>query len=455
MPKLFLKNALLLATFDDAEREIPDGALILRDHLIEAVGTTADLIPLAHDADQVIDLRDHVVLPGLVNTHHHMYQSLTRVTAQNAELFDWLRTLYPMWARLTPPMITTSALVAMAELILSGCTTTTDHLYIYPNGVRLDDAIQAAQQIGIRFHPTRGSMSVGESQGGLPPDRVVEAEPAILRETQRLIETYHDADPFAMLKIAVAPCSPFTVSEGLMREAAVLARSYGVRLHTHLAETVGDVAYSLERFGKDPAHYAESLGWVGEDVWHAHCVCLSTEGIALFGQTGTGVAHCPGSNLRLASGIAPIRAMLKAGVRVGLGVDGSASNDAAHLINEARLAMLVARVKETPGDPAALSARNALRIATRGGAAALGYTKIGQLAPGMAADVVAFDLNQIGYTGALHDPLAALVFCAPTQVSYSLIHGRVIVAKGVLTTLDLPPIIEAHQAFARQLARGE
>ncbi len=455
MPKLFLKNALLLATFDDAEREIPDGALILRDHLIEAVGTTADLIPLAHDADQVIDLRDHVVLPGLVNTHHHMYQSLTRVTAQNAELFDWLRTLYPMWARLTPPMITTSALVAMAELILSGCTTTTDHLYIYPNGVRLDDAIQAAQQIGIRFHPTRGSMSVGESQGGLPPDRVVEAEPAILRETQRLIETYHDADPFAMLKIAVAPCSPFTVSEGLMREAAVLARSYGVRLQTHLAETVGDVAYSLERFGKDPAHYAESLGWVGEDVWHAHCVCLSTEGIALFGQTGTGVAHCPGSNLRLASGIAPIRAMLKAGVRVGLGVDGSASNDAAHLINEARLAMLVARVKETPGDPAALSARNALRIATRGGAAALGYTKIGQLAPGMAADVVAFDLNQIGYTGALHDPLAALVFCAPTQVSYSLIHGRVIVAKGVLTTLDLPPIIEAHQAFARQLARGE
>ncbi len=457
MTKIFLKNAYVLATFDDEGREISDGAVIIRDNVIEAVGPTAQLAPAALDADEVIDLSDHVLMPGMVNTHHHMYQSLTRVIpgGQNAELFDWLRTLYPMWARLTPEMITTSALTAMAELILSGCTTATDHLYIYPNGIRLDDEIQAAQEIGIRFHPTRGSMSMGESSGGLPPDRVVEREPDILKETQRLIETYHDPSPYSMLKIAVAPCSPFSVTQDLMRESASLARSYGVRLHTHLAETVGDVAYSKEKFGLEPAAYAEDVGWVGHDVWHAHCVCLSKGGIDLFARTGTGVAHCPSSNMRLASGIAPVRQMIDAGVKVGLGVDGSASNDSGHLLAEARLALLLQRVKDMPGNPAALTAREALRIATRGGAAALGYTEIGQLTPGMAADMVAFDLNQVGFAGALHDPLAALVFCASAQVNYSLINGRVIVREGHLTTVDLGPVLRLHNHYARQLFRGE
>lgn len=457
MTKIFLKNAYLLATFDDEGREIPDGAVIIRDHQIEAVGTTAQLAPAALDADEVIDLSDHLLMPGLVNTHHHMYQSLTRVVprGQNAELFDWLRTLYPMWAHLTPAMITTSALTAMAELILSGCTTATDHLYIYPNGIRLDDEIQAAQEIGIRFQPTRGSMSMGESSGGLPPDKVVEREPDILKETQRLIETYHDPSRFSMLKIAVAPCSPFSVTQDLMRESASLARSYGVRLHTHLAETVGDVAYSKEKFGLEPAAYAEDVGWVGHDVWHAHCVCLSEGGIDLFARTGTGVAHCPSSNMRLASGIAPVRQMIDAGVKVGLGVDGSASNDSGHLLAEARLALLLQRVKDTPGNPAALTARESLRLATRGGAAALGYTEIGQLAPGMAADMVAFDLNQVAFAGGLHDPLAALVFCASAQVNYSLINGRVIVRDGHLTTVDLGPVLRLHNHYARQLARGE
>ncbi|CAG1013276.1 MAG: 8-oxoguanine deaminase [Anaerolineae bacterium] len=457
MTKIFLKNAYVLATFDDEGREISDGAVIIRDNVIEAVGPTAQLAPAALDADEVIDLSDHVLMPGMVNTHHHMYQSLTRVIpgGQNAELFDWLRTLYPMWARLTPEMITTSALTAMAELILSGCTTATDHLYIYPNGIRLDDEIQAAQEIGIRFHPTRGSMSMGESSGGLPPDRVVEREPDILKETQRLIETYHDPSPYSMLKIAVAPCSPFSVTQDLMRESASLARSYGVRLHTHLAETVGDVAYSKEKFGLEPAAYAEDVGWVGHDVWHAHCVCLSKGGIDLFARTGTGVAHCPSSNMRLASGIAPVRQMIDAGVKVGLGVDGSASNDSGHLLAEARLALLLQRVKDMPGNPAALTAREALRIATRGGAAALGYTEIGQLTPGMAADMVAFDLNQVGFAGALHDPLAALVFCASAQVNYSLINGRVIVREGHLTTVDLGPVLRLHNHYARQLSRGE
>jgi len=452
MPKTMLvKDADLLVTMDAARREIRGGGLYVEDNRIVAVGPT-DELPAT--ADEVLDLSGHIVLPGLVNTHHHMYQSLTRAVpaAQNAELFGWLRALYPIWARLTPEMIAVSTQTAMAELLLSGCTTTSDHLYIFPNGCRLDDSIAAAREVGMRFHASRGAMSVGESQGGLPPDRVVESEEAILKDTRRLIETYHDPSRYAMLRIVVAPCSPFSVSRDLMRESARLARAYGVSLHTHLAENVNDVGYSRERFGMTPAEYAEDLTWVGGDVWHAHCVQLDDHGIALFGRTGTGVAHCPCSNMRLASGIAPVRKMRAHNVPVGLGVDGSASNDAAHMLNEARMAMLLQRVGFGPD---AMTARQALEIATIGGAQVLGRDDIGALAPGMAADFVAFDLEQVAFAGGRHDPVAALVFCASASVAWSVVNGRVVVRDGRLTTIELEPLLEKHNRLARALVNGE
>jgi len=451
MKTLLLKNADVVATMDAGRREIAGGSVFIRGHVIEAVGSTAEM---PQEADEVIDMRGHVLMPGLVNTHHHMYQSLTRVmpAAQDAELFDWLSALYPVWAGLTPEMIRVSTQTAMAELILSGCTTSSDHLYIYPNGCRLDDAIEAASGIGMRFTASRGSMSVGRSQGGLPPDRVVEQEDAILRDTRRLIETWHDASRHSMLHIAVAPCSPFSVSRELMRESAVLARSYGVRLHTHLAENFKDIAYSREKFGMTPAEYAESLGWTGHDVWHAHCVQLDAAGIALFARSHTGVAHCPCSNMRLASGIAPVPQMLAAGVPVGLGVDGSASNDGAHMLGEARQALLLARVGH---GPAALSARQALELATLGGAKVLGRDDIGALAPGMSADCVAFPLDDVGMAGgAVHDPLGALLFCTPPRVAWSIIHGRVIVREGEITSIDLPAVMRRHNVLARELANA-
>jgi cytosine/adenosine deaminase-related metal-dependent hydrolase len=379
-----------------------------------------------------------------------MFQSLTRAVpgGQDAELFDWLTSLYMMWAGLTPPMIHTSSLTAMAELMLSGCTTASDHLYIFPNGCRLDDEIEAAHKIGIRFHASRGSMSLGQSKGGLPPDSIVEDEASILRDTQRLLETYDDQARYAMMRVVVAPCSPFSVTQTLMRESATLARSYKARLHTHLAETGPDVAYSLEKFGLEPADYAEDVGWVGHDVWHAHCVHLSDHGIDLFARTGTGVAHCPSSNMRLASGIAPVKKMRQAGVKVGLGVDGSASNDCSHLLAEARMAMLLQRVT---GDPAALSARASLELATRGGAAVLGRDDVGYLAPGMAADFIAINTDTLAFAGGLHDVVASVVFCAPQTVDYSVINGRVVVRDGQLATIDLPVVIEQHNQFAAQL----
>lgn len=462
MPTLLIKNATLLVTMDAQRREIAEGGVFVRDHVIEAVGPSADL---PASADEVIDARDQVVLPGLVNTHHHMYQSLTRVIrpAQDCELFDWLRTLYPIWAGLTPEMVRISTQTAMAELLLSGCTTSSDHLYLFPNGVRLDDSLEAAAEIGLRFHAARGSMSVGESQGGLPPDAVVEREDAILADTQRLVERWHDPARFAMQRIVVAPCSPFSVSRGLMRDAAALARSFGARhgvsLHTHLAENDKDIAYTREQFGCTPAEYAEQLGWVGPDVWHAHCVQLDDAGIALFARTGTGVAHCPGSNMRLASGAAPIRAMRDAGVPVGLAVDGSASNDSGHLLGEARLALLLQRVAQAgrhgPGrGPNALGAREVLEIATLGGARVLGRDDIGALAPGMAADIVTVPLDEIGLAGAGHDPLAALFFCHVPRVRHSIVQGRVVVRDGQLTTLDLPRLIEHHNRLAARLAEA-
>ncbi|WP_263975181.1 8-oxoguanine deaminase [Leptolyngbya sp. 7M] len=359
MSTLLVKNIHTLVTMDATRREIRNGALLVRDNRIEQVGTT---LALPQTADEVLDLQDRfVVLPGLVNTHHHFYQTLTRAVpaAQNCDLFNWLQTLYPIWAKLTPRAVYVSAQMAAAELILSGCTTASDHLYVYPNGSRLDDEIQAIQEIGLRFHASRGSMSVGQSQGGLPPDSVVEQEAAILKDSQRLIEQYHDNTRHAMLRITLAPCSPFSVSPDLMRESAALARAYpGIRLHTHLAENKSDIEYSLATFGMTPGDYAESVGWVGADVWHAHCVQLDDRAIQQFGKTGTGVAHCPCSNMRLASGMAPIRKMLNHHVPVGLGVDGSASNDTSNLLNEARTAFLMARVREL--DASAMTARDAL-----------------------------------------------------------------------------------------------
>ena len=446
---LLLRHADVLVTMDPQRREIPDGAIYSRDGVIEWVGASAELPLQYQEADEILEMKNQILIPGLINTHHHMYQSLTRAVpgVQDTELFEWLQGLYPIWAGLTPEMIRVSTLTAMTELILSGCTTSSDHLYIYPNGCRLDDSIEAAQRIGMRFHAARGSMSVGQSKGGLPPDRVVEDEDFILRDTQRLIETWHDSRRHAMLRIVVAPCSPFSVSTDLMRESAKLARSYGVSLHTHLAENDNDISYSREKFNMTPAEYAESLDWVGHDVWHAHCVKLDDAGIRLFAKTGTGVAHCPCSNMRLASGIAPIRAMRDAGVPVGLGVDGSASNDAAHLLNETRQAMLLQRVGFGPH---AMSAREALEIATLGGARVLNRDDIGALAPGMSADMVSFRTDTLSQAGA-HDPVAALVFCASERVNHNIINGKIIVKDGVLQTLNEIVQIQAHRLLAQQL----
>ena len=446
---LFLKNALV-ATMDRDRRELQGAHIHILDGKIHGLGVD---LPTPPDVGETIDLSGFLVCPGLINTHHHMYQSLTRAVpaAQDASLFGWLKTLYPIWSRLTPEMIRISTQTAMAELLLSGCTTSSDHLYLYPNGSRLDDSIEGATEIGMRFHATRGSMSIGESKGGLPPDSLVESETQILKDTQRLIETFHDPSPHSMLRIAVAPCSPFSVSQNLMRESAVLARQYGVSLHTHLAENKEDVSYSLEHFGLTPARYADALGWTGPDVWHAHCVQLDTEGIQLFGQTGTGVAHCPGSNMRLGSGIAPVVEMRKAGVRVVLGVDGSASNDGANQLAEARQAMLLQRVL---GGPAALTARGALEMATRGGADVLNRDDIGQIAIGKAADLAIFDLNNIAFAGALHDPIAALLLCQPAPAAYTIVNGNIVVREGRLTTVDLPPLIARHNALAAKLMTG-
>jgi 8-oxoguanine deaminase len=448
MVTLLVKNAAVLVTMDDGRRELRDGALFARDGVIEAVDTTAEL---PTSADDVIDAHDCVVTPGLINTHHHLFQSLLRAVpgGQDAALFGWLKTLYPLFLRMGPEDFRVSAMTGLAELALSGCTCSSDHQYIFPNGARLDDAIGGARAVGIRFTATRGAMSIGESQGGLPPDKLTERESDILKDCARVIAAFHDAKPHAMVQIALAPCSPFTVSEGLMRDTAMLARDKGVRLHTHLAENGEDVTYSLARYGKRPGQYAEDLGWTGDDVWHAHCVQLDAHEIGLFARTGTGVAHCPCSNMRLASGIAPIRRMRDAGVPVGLGVDGSASSDSGHMLNEARQAMLLQRVG---GDPAAMSAREALELATRGGARVLGRADIGHLAPGMAADLCVFPLDTIEMAGADWDPVAALMFCGPIKPKHVVVGGKRVVSDYRLTTLDLARHIADHRRLARRLA---
>lgn len=455
---LLVKNAALLATMDSSHREISAGGLFIRDGFIEQVGPTSEL-PVS--ADEVLDLTGHVVLPGMVNTHHHFYQTLTRAVpaAQDANLFHWLKTLYPIWAKLTPEDIYISTKTALAELALSGCTTASDHLYLFPNGSRLDDEIAAAQEMGLRIHASRGSMSLGESQGGLPPDSVVDSEEAILKDSQRLIQQYHDARPGSMVQIVLAPCSPFSVTGTLMQQSALLAREYGVHLHTHLAETQDEEQFCLDRFGLRPVAYMDSVEWLGADVWFAHSVHISAPEIETFARCGCGVAHCPSSNMRLASGIAPLMAYIQAGVKIGLGVDGSASNDGSHMLAEARMAMLLARLGaalggaslSSDGAPPILSARKVLELATRGGAAVLGRTDIGSLEVGKCADFIAYNLNELEFAGAQQDPLAALVFCQPVRTAYTVVQGKCVVKDGHLTTLDLETHIHRHNQAAQRL----
>lgn len=450
MTTLLLSPIHTLVTMDAGRTELKNAAVLIRDNAIEAVGMPDDFRETP--ADRTIRLDRHVVTPGLINTHHHMFQNLTRVVAQENELFGWLTTLYKIWRSLTPEMIRISTQMAIAELMLSGCTTSSDHLYLYLNGIRIDDEIEAARDMGFRFHPTRGSMSVGESRGGLPPDSLCEPEPHILRETQRAIETFHDPRRFAMTRVGIAPTAPFNVSQDLMREAAAMARALNVRLHTHLAENVNDIDYSLEHFGMRPGEYAESVGWVGDDVWHAHCVQLDAGEIDLFARTGTGVAHCPCSNARLASGIAPVAQMLSKGVRVGLGVDGSASNDSGDLLGEARQALLMQRAVSS--NPAAMTARTALELATLGGASVLGRDDIGALAPGMAADLAAFRVDTVPMAGTALDPVAALILSGPHRADMVMINGRVVVADGQLVPVDLPVLLERHAKASVELLRN-
>jgi cytosine/adenosine deaminase-related metal-dependent hydrolase len=465
MPTLLAKNAAVLVTMDESRRELTNAGLFARDGIIEQVGP-ADELPAS--ADKVLDLSGQIVLPGFVNVHHHLDQTLTRnlPAAQNNNLFPWLRAHYRIWASRTPAATRLSTLIGLAELAASGCTTVFDHSYVFPNGCRVDDQIAAAGEIGVRFHACRGSMSLGESRGGLPPDDCVEDEKAILKDCVRVIESYHDARPGAMTRVVLGPCSPFSVSTDLLKESAKLARAYRVALHTHLCETWDEERYTLEKYRLRPVAWMETLDWLGDDVWFAHAVHVDDDEIRHFARTGVGTAHCPCSNMRLASGIAPVKKYLAAGVKVGLGVDGSASNDASNMLLEARQALLLARLRlgllppEGPrkflwlsqSDPLRaeewMTAREALELATRGGADVLGRNDIGSLETGKCADFFSIDLHTVDYAGALNDPVAATLFCAPQKARFTVINGRVVVESGTVVTVDMAPVIRAHNNFS-------
>jgi cytosine/adenosine deaminase-related metal-dependent hydrolase len=450
MSTLLLHNIAALATMDGTE--LSDAAIYVRDGWIENVGPTLD-VPAS--ADEVIDLADHVVLPGLVNTHHHLYQTLTRVipAAQDQGLFGWLKALYPIWARMTPDHVTTATTLGLAELALSGCTTAFDHHYLWPNGSSVDDQVEGAAEINMRFHVSRGSMSLGESKGGLPPDSVVESEEVILADSQRVVETHHDPSRGSMRRVVLAPCSPFSVTDRLMTDSAALARDLGVLLHTHLAETHDEEAFCLANFGRRPVEHLEALGWSGPDVWYAHAVHVADDEVDRMAASGTGVAHCPTSNMRLASGVAPVARYLDRGVRVGLGVDGSASNDGSHMLNEARQALLLNRVAASPtlGGGEQITARTVLELATVGGASVLGRDDIGVIAPGYAADLIAIDLNRLELAGAGHDPIAAAVMCGPLGVDHSWVGGRPLVRYGEIAGLDVERLVHRHNLLSRDL----
>jgi 8-oxoguanine deaminase len=468
---LLVKSAEILVTMDDGRRELKDAGLFAQDGVITQVGPSSEL---PASADTVLDLSGQIVLPGFVNTHHHLDQTLTRnlPAAQNNNLFAWLKVHYRIWAARTPEATRCSTLVGLAELAMTGCTTVFDHSYVFKNGCRVDDQIAAAAEIGSRFHACRGSMSLGESKGGLPPDDCVEEESAILDDCHRVIETYNDDSRGAMTRVTLGPCSPFSVTPDLLKETVKMARAYKVRMHTHLCETFDEEHYTLTTYAQRPVDWMASLGWVGDDIWYAHAIHVDDEEIAKFAQMGIGVAHCPSSNMRLASGIAPVKKYLDAGVKVGLGVDGSASNDASNMLLEVRQAMLLARLRmgllppEGPSkyrlvsqsDPLRakewMTAREALEIATLGGAKVLGRDDIGSLAVGKCADFFSIDLHTIDYAGALHDPVAATVFCAPQKARFTVINGKVVVEEGRVKTVDMEPVVRDHNRWTLKLAEA-
>ena len=456
MPTLLAKNAEILVTMDGARRELKGAGIYAVDGKITAVGRTEEL---PATADTVLDLTGQIVLPGFVNTHHHLNQTLTRnlPAGQNNNLFPWLKAHYRIWARVDAEASRASTLIGLAELALSGCTTVFDHSYLFKNGNCVDVQIAAAREIGVRFHASRGSMSLGESKGGLPPDDCVEDEAFILSDSERVIRTYHDPAPGAMTQVALAPCSPFSVTTSLLKDSAALARQHGVRLHTHLCETFDEQRYTLATTGLRPVEWMETLGWLGDDVWFAHAIHVNDAEIGKFAHTGCGVAHCPCSNMRLGSGIAPVKKYLAAGVKVGLGVDGSASSDASNILLETRQAMLLARLQlgllpeADNGDGKWMTARETLEIATLGGARVLGRADIGSLEPGKCADFFSLDLHTIGYAGGLHDPVAAVLFCAPQPAVHTVINGKVVVRDGEIVTMDMGPVIETHNRCARAL----
>ena len=447
MSTLLIKNASFVATMDKNENELRNVSIFCENGVIKEVGDCKNIIK---NVDKVIDANDLIVIPGLINTHHHLFQNLTRVykPAQNKSLFGWLTSLYPIWQNIIPSDIYISSLIGISEMVLTGCTTTSDHLYLFPNGSKLEDQIEAAKLVGCRFHAARGFMSVGESKGGLPPDSLTENENFIMKDCQRVVEEFNNPDPFSMLRVVLAPCSPFSVSENLMKITAEMARSYNVTLHTHLAENDEDIEYSMKHFNKSPGEYAKDLGWLGDDVWHAHCVKLSRSESKLFSKTCTGIAHCPTSNMRLASGIAPVRDWIDLGVKVGLGVDGSSSNDSGHLLAEARQTMLLQRVKH---GAESFSAREALKIATKGGAETLCRRDIGEISVGKAADFAIYDLNQIDMSGTLSDPIAALIFCGPIKTKYTICNGSIIAENGHMKNFDLNISLEDHKLASKRL----
>jgi len=454
MSTLLLRNAQVLVTMDGERRELEGGGFFARDGVIEQVGTAAEL---PGDADEIVDASGALVLPGLINTHHHLYQTLTRVypPAQNVGLFAWLRALYPVWANLTPESVRLSATLGMLELAKSGCTTVFDHQYLWPNGSGVGDQMEAAGEVGVRFHASRGSMSLSEKDGGLPPDSVVQTEDEILADCIAVIDEFHDPDPGAMTQVVVAPCSPFSVTEDLMRTSADLARDKGVRLHTHLAETKDEEEFTLERFGKRPVDYAADLGWLGDDVWFAHAVFIDDQESARMAGAGTGAAHCPNSNMVISSGIAPIARFFAQGVRVGLGVDGSASNDAGNLLQEARQAMMIQHLSVAPGvgEGQALPARRFLEMATLGGAELLGREDIGSLEVGKRADCFTLDLNRIEFAGA-HDPVGAALLCGPVPARDVFVEGRSVIRQYGHRSIDEGRLAEAHRDAARAMVTG-
>ena len=441
---LVIKNADLVISMDEGRRILADHDIVISQGEIQKVEKNTQL----NGGEEIIDAAGCLVTPGLVNTHHHLFQSLTKAVpgGQNALLFGWLQTLYPIWSRFGPEEIRVSTILGLSELALSGCTMSSDHLYLFPNGVTLDDTIHAAYEVGLRFYPTRGSMSIGESLGGLPPDNLVEKEKDIIKDCIRVVDKFNDINPSSMIRVGLAPCSPFSVTRELMRDTAILARDKGVTLHTHLAENDEDIAYSLEKFGCRPGQYAEELGWTGKDVWHAHCVKLDKQEINLFARSHTGVSHCPCSNCRLGSGIAPIREMLSNGVNVGLGVDGSASNDGGSLVSEARQALLLQRVSNGAD---AMSAMDALELATRGGADILGRPECGRIQAGARGDLAIWDISGIDSAGSW-DP-AAMLLAGPRKVKHLIVEGRIIVSYGNLITINMEEVLKEAKRLVQNL----